>query len=126
ASIPASDIANAGTASVTVFNPAPGGGLSNALTFQINPVCPTVTSINPTSGNVGGTVTITGANFTGITAVRFAGGVTAQFTVNSATSITATVPAGAGGGPITLSKPGCADVQTASFAVCSTLAITPA
>ena len=34
--IPASDIATAGTASVTVKNPAPGGGTSNALTFTIN------------------------------------------------------------------------------------------
>lgn len=36
ASVPASDIATAGTASVTVVNPAPGGGTSNALTFTIN------------------------------------------------------------------------------------------
>jgi YVTN family beta-propeller protein len=33
AQISASDIATAGTASVTVFNPAPGGGSSNSLTF---------------------------------------------------------------------------------------------
>jgi len=41
ASIPASDIGAAGTAQVTVFNPAPGGGTSNALTFTTsapNPV----------------------------------------------------------------------------------------
>jgi len=35
-SIPASDIAAAGTAQVTVFNPSPGGGASSALTFTIN------------------------------------------------------------------------------------------
>jgi hypothetical protein len=35
AAIPASDIAVAGTAQVTVFNPAPGGGTSNAQTFTI-------------------------------------------------------------------------------------------
>ena len=35
AQISASDIAAAGTAAVTVFNPAPGGGSSNALTFTI-------------------------------------------------------------------------------------------
>jgi len=34
--IPASDIATAGTAQVTVKNPAPGGGTSNALTFTID------------------------------------------------------------------------------------------
>jgi hypothetical protein len=35
ASVPASDLASAGSAQVTVFNPAPGGGTSNALTFII-------------------------------------------------------------------------------------------
>ena len=35
AQISASDIAAAGTAAVTVFNPAPGGGTSNSLTFTI-------------------------------------------------------------------------------------------
>jgi YVTN family beta-propeller protein len=35
AQISASDIAAAGTATVTVFNPAPGGGSSNPLTFTI-------------------------------------------------------------------------------------------
>jgi photosystem II stability/assembly factor-like uncharacterized protein len=38
--IPASDIAVAGTAQVTVFNPAPGGGISNPLTFTIDPPPP--------------------------------------------------------------------------------------
>jgi len=36
ATVPASDIASAGTASVTVVNPAPGGGTSGVLTFTIN------------------------------------------------------------------------------------------
>jgi 6-phosphogluconolactonase len=35
AQISASDVAAAGTAAVTVFNPGPGGGSSNALTFTI-------------------------------------------------------------------------------------------
>ena len=36
AQISASDVAAAGTAAVTVFNPGPGGGSSNASTFTIN------------------------------------------------------------------------------------------
>ena len=36
ASISAADIATVGTASVTVFNSAPGGGTSNAMTFTID------------------------------------------------------------------------------------------
>ncbi len=38
ATIPASDIAFVGTPTVTVFNPAPGGGLSSGLTFSITPI----------------------------------------------------------------------------------------
>jgi YVTN family beta-propeller protein len=37
AQVPASDIAAAGTAAVTVFNPPPGGGTSNSLTFTTTP-----------------------------------------------------------------------------------------
>ena len=37
AQIPASDIAAAGTAAITVFNSGPGGGSSNSLTFTITP-----------------------------------------------------------------------------------------
>jgi hypothetical protein len=40
AAIPASDIASAGSATVTVVNLAPGGGISNGVTFTITP--PTV------------------------------------------------------------------------------------
>src|SRR5450759_3833593 len=36
AAITAADIASTGTASVTVFNPTPGGGTSNAQTFTVN------------------------------------------------------------------------------------------
>jgi hypothetical protein len=36
AQIPAGDIATAGSGSVTVSNPAPGGGVSNTLTFTVN------------------------------------------------------------------------------------------
>src|SRR5271163_2318653 len=44
AQISASDIAAAGTADVTVFNPAPGGGTSNTSTFTI-----TAGAVNPQS-----------------------------------------------------------------------------
>jgi len=48
AAIPASDIASAGTASVTVFNPTPGGGTSAAKTFTISG--PTITVLAPNGG----------------------------------------------------------------------------
>jgi 6-phosphogluconolactonase (cycloisomerase 2 family) len=52
AQIPASDIASPGTAAVTVFNPAPGGGTSNSLTFTTTPgaVDPQSVAVNP-AGN---------------------------------------------------------------------------
>jgi hypothetical protein len=55
-----------------------------------------VTSVSPNSGpTTGGTsVTITGTNFTGATAVKFGSTAATSFVVNSATSITATSPAG--------------------------------
>jgi len=88
--------------------------------LTINPAaCPGVTGINPTGGAVGATVTITGTNLTGVTAVKFSSNVTASFTVNSATQITATVPAGAVTGAITISKTGCSDIQTNTFTVSS-------
>jgi hypothetical protein len=67
--IPASAIASAGTAQVTVTNPSPGGGTSSPLNFTIiqpNPI-PTITSINPNSAPAGTQsnvmVTIIGTNF---------------------------------------------------------------
>src|SRR3989454_730913 len=68
ATITAADIATAGTASVRVFTPAPGGGNSNALTFTINlapnPV-PTIGSPTPGNATPGAgafTLTVNGTN----------------------------------------------------------------
>ncbi|RYF90650.1 MAG: tandem-95 repeat protein, partial [Caulobacteraceae bacterium] len=59
---------------------------------------PMVTSISPTAGPVSGgtTVTITGTGFSGATAVTFGATAATGFTVNSATQITASAPAGTG------------------------------
>jgi IPT/TIG domain/Secretion system C-terminal sorting domain len=68
-------------------------------------LAPTITSFTPTSGATFASITITGTNFTGATAVSF-GGVGAQsFTVNSSTSITATVWLGASGS-VSVTAPG--------------------
>ena len=96
--------------------------------FSITPgdTCPAVSSISPGVGNVGNTVTITGINFMNagnVTGVKFTNNVTATFMVVNNTTITATVPAGAVSGPITISKAGCPDLQTASFTVCPNPAI---
>ena len=97
-----------------------------SFTVNQSVACPTVTGIAPVRAGVGGSVVITGTNLTEVTAVRFANNVAAQFTVNSATQLTATVPAGAITGPITISKTGCGDVQTASFTFCNSITVNPA
>ena len=60
---------------------------------------PAVASVEPNTGPASGgtTVTITGTNFTGATAVRFGSIAAASFTVNSSTSITAVTPPEASG-----------------------------
>ena len=97
-------------------------------TFTVNQsvACPTITGFTPLRSGVGGSVVITGTNFTEVTSVKFANNVTALFTVNSATQLTATVPAGAVTGPITISKTGCGDVQTTNFIFCNPITINPA
>jgi hypothetical protein len=66
AAITAADIATPGTASVTVLNPAPGGGTSAPVTFIIQIPPPTITLMTPSSAIAGGTaftIAITGTNF---------------------------------------------------------------
>gem|GEM_PF-1011589 len=95
ASISAADIANAGTATVTVFNPAPGGGTSNGQTFTINNPVPTLTTISPSSGTAGGpafTLTVNGTNFNSQSVVRWNGN-NRTTTFVSSTQITASIPA---------------------------------
>lgn len=77
---------------------APGDVVTINLSGTFVPPVPTVTALSPTSGTAGGgtSVTLTGTNFTGATAVNFGGTPASAFTVNSATSITATAPAGTG------------------------------
>lgn len=103
--------ARTGTISVT--------GLSFTVTQSgtNGTACPTIASINPSSAAPGGNVTITGANFTGVTAVKFAGNLAAQFNVVGDTQITTVVPNGATNGPLTISKPTCPDAQTSGFTV---------
>jgi hypothetical protein len=97
ASVPAADIASAGNADVTVVNPVPGGGTSNAATFTINgsnPV-PSIASLSPTAAHSGGpafTLTVSGSNFVSASAVSW-NGVAVTTTFVSASQLTVSVPA---------------------------------
>jgi YVTN family beta-propeller protein len=85
AAIPAGAIASAGTAAVTVTNPAPGGGTSNAVNFTIsngpNPV-PTIGFLSPSCAPAGeqilnpfvnGQLFVDGHNFVADSVVRWNG-----------------------------------------------------
>ena len=70
---------------------------------------PAITSLTPGSGRAGASITIAGSNFgatQGTSAVTFFNNVTAPVTSWAATSITATVPAGAATGNVTVTVGG--------------------
>ena len=97
ASIPASDVAAAGTAQVSVVTPAPGGGTSGDLAFTIaNPV-PGVLSLSPSSVTAGApafTLTVTGSGFVSASVVRWNGSARTTSFV-SGTQLQASIPASA-------------------------------
>ena len=75
-----------------------------SLTHALPLTCPRISSFTPSSGSSGTSVTIIGCGFTGSTTVAFHG-ISASFSVNSDTQITATVPNGATSGLITVTTP---------------------
>jgi hypothetical protein len=84
-------------------------------------------SFSPTSGPVGTWVTILGSGFSGASRVRFAGR-NASYVVDSDTRVRATVPAGAGSGPIQVTSPEGTATSASSFSVTAptyTLTVSP-
>lgn len=101
--------APAGSGTVDVLVTAAGEQSANSAADDYTYiVAPTVSGIAPGTGpEAGGTsVTITGTNLTGATTVQFGGVSAAGFTVNSATEITATAPAGTGTVSVSVTTPG--------------------
>lgn len=79
---------------------------------------PTITGVSPATGSAAGgtSVTITGTDLSGATAVSFGGTAAASFTVDSATQITAVTPAHASGAvDVTITTPGGSDTEPAGF-----------
>jgi len=84
AAIPASSIASAGMSAVTVTNPAPGGGTSNAISFTVTGgtgSVPTLSSMFPSCvpageqfvNSVNNQLTLSGLNFEASSVVRWNG-----------------------------------------------------
>src|SRR4029077_5712154 len=86
------------------------GVASNGSPFTVIPTS-SITTLSPTSGPVGSSVTITGTNFgttQGTSTVSFNGTTATSITSWSATSIVALVPAGASTGNVVVSVGGVA------------------
>lgn len=109
-----------GATSGTIAVIAAGGIVTSSTSFTVTGSAqpPTISSFSPASGPVGTNVSITGANFTSASAVKF-NGTSASFTVNSSTSITATVPSGATTGTISVITLGGTGTSSSSFTVTS-------
>ena len=107
ATVPANT--TSGPISVTTTN----GTVTTATNFFVPPG---ITFFTPNTGATGTNVTITGINFTNATVVSF-NGVPATFVVVNNTTITATVPASATSGPISVTAPGGTAISSASFFV---------
>jgi len=100
---------------------SPGTGSPNRLLYELfigggGTPAPTISGFSPASGGAGSSVTITGTNFTGASAVRF-NGQSASFSVNSSTQITATVPNCSSSGTISVTTAGGTANSAGSFTV---------
>jgi len=99
-----------------------GGGSDKGVVFS-HILAPGITSFTPTSGSTGTTVTITGTNFTGATAVKFGGTDAQSYTVDSATQITAVVGTGSTGN-VTVATPDGTATSASAFTYISTPTVT--
>lgn len=116
--VPSTDLLfTAGTdAHGTVLAAQPNRAVFTARHASENALAPAITSFTPLSGKRGTTITITGANFLDVTAVRL-GDATVSFTVDSPTRITATVPVNAVSGILEIATSTGIAKSTTSFTV---------
>ena len=100
------DVSDRYAASLTLPPTGSDGLAAQHIVVQTVPV-PAVANISPAAGPTTGDtiVTITGANFSGATAVYFGTAKAINFTVVSSTQITATSPPGTGAADVTVTGP---------------------
>ena len=107
----------AGTGPITVVTPAGLGSSAAVFTPGVPVGFGAITGFLPTAGVPGSTVTLTGSGFTPASQVLFGGVGTTAIMVDSDTQITATVPAAAISGPLTVVVPAGELVSADSFTV---------
>jgi hypothetical protein len=93
------------------------GTATSVASFTVNPSpVPVVSGFSPASGVPGTLVSIPGSGLLGASGVTF-GGVATPIVLNTATKVTARVPAGAASGKIAVTTPGGTATSVASFTV---------
>lgn len=109
--IPSSLLKVSGSHNVTIVNPSPGGGTSNALAFTVTNPNVVVSSVSPSTGTVGDgakTLSVVGTGFVGATSLSF-NGTTLSSTFADSMHMTATLPASllvaAGNFPVVATNP---------------------
>jgi len=101
---------------------SPGTGSPNRLLYEAfiggggGTPAPTISGFSPASGGVGTSVTITGANFSGASSVRF-NGQSASFSVITSAQINATVPNCSSSGQVSVTTAGGTATSSGSFSV---------
>lgn len=101
-----------------------GGTATSTADFTVTAPVPILSNFTPLSGAIGTSVVITGANLSGANSVSFNGVNAPNFTVDSATQITAIVPAGAATGKVAVTTAGGTATSFADFTV--TVPVNPA
>lgn len=111
----------------TVSAEVDGFSVQQPITVS-SPPAPTVSSISPTTGPEAGStsVTITGTDFIGTTAVNFGSAAALSFSVINDTSITTTSPAGSGTVDITITNTGGTSATSAADQFMYAAALPPA
>jgi IPT/TIG domain/Regulator of chromosome condensation (RCC1) repeat len=116
-SLPASTEARQVSATIEGLQPHSGyhfrlaatnaGGSSYGSDYQFSTAAPTISGVSPDAGPPDGdtTVTITGANFQGATAVHFGSREAQEFVVQSPETISAVSPLGTGVAQVTVTTP---------------------
>jgi hypothetical protein len=110
ATVPAALLAAPGVIALTVETPAPGGGNSAPLEFQVTNPAPVVLSLLPASLPIGsaGTLTVTGTGFVGSSVINWNGTALGTSYVSStelSASLTAALLSTLGSVPVTVTNP---------------------
>ncbi|MEI8074254.1 MAG: T9SS type A sorting domain-containing protein [Bacteroidota bacterium] len=114
-----------GTGTSGTVNVITPGGTAIKTGFTYLDLIPTITSFSPAGAAKGGSVTITGTNFTGATKVNFGDSTAASFVINSSTSITAVVGGGMSGNITVITPNGTATKANFDFLYLPVITLQP-